>query len=659
MAGDIPAAGATPAQRFPNLLSPIELGPVTLRHRAVMSGHTMLLGDGAGAVGERLRTYLVERARGGAAMVTIESAPVRPDTLYSPAQVQLYNDAIVPDLARVADEVHMAGSTLSIILWHGGAYIASRSGHAAVAASAIPSIRGETPRPLAGSEIRELASSYAAAAGRCRTAGLDVVELQTAADYLLGSFLSPTLNRRSGEYGGSRANRTRIVREVLEAVRDAVGADLAVGVRTSASHLIPGDPAGYDLEESAGAMALLAEEGLLDWVSVITGSYWAFAQVIPPMSEPRAAVAGDAAVFRRSLPVPVIAAGRIRTPEEAEAILASEAADLIAMARTWIAEPEWATKVERGDERRIRPCISCNQACNGFVTRGEPGTCVVNPAAGRELELTAPEPAATPGRVAVIGAGPAGLETARVAALRGHSVTLHEARDRLGGDMLLASQTPGRAEIATAVEWWHRELASLGVDIRLAAAVEEEEELEADHVVWAVGATSAATAVWRLRPALFEGIPGAGSLPHAREVLRGERTVSGDVLVIDEEGGWPSVSLAETLASRREVRSVTVATALATFGEPELGYTLELEDVTTRLQKLGVVVHTSTLVEHVEAGRASVLKGGTLGPFDAVVLSTGTAAPGLDPNTLAVGDCVAPRGFWAAADDGARLARRL
>ena len=351
-------------------------------------------------------------------------------------------------------------------------------------------------------------------------------------------------------------------------------------------------------------------------------------------------------------------AGRIRTAAEAEDILAGEQADVIAMARTWIADPEWLVKIERGEEDRIRPCISCNQACTGFVARDLTGTCTVNPLAGHELEFAPLVSTSSHRSISVIGAGPAGLEVARVAALRGHDVTLYEAQARLGGEMRLAAEAPHRSEIAEALEWWERELARLGVDVRCGERVDGE-DLDPDQTVWAVGAQPAVTGVWRLRPHLVDGIPGALALAHGREILRGDRSVSGDVLVIDEEGGWPAVSGVEFIAAQPETTSVTVVTSYPTLGEPELGYTLELEAVSQRLAEAGVSVRSAALVDSVEDGMATLAGGEQLGNFDAVVLCTGTAAPVLASGLLAVGDCVAPRGFWAAVNDAARLARDL
>jgi len=649
-----------PKDRYPNLLSPIQIGPMTLKHRATMSAHGMGLGDGSGGVSDRLHNYVTTRARGGAAMLGTESAPVHVSSQNKGLNVRLYSADVVPSLRKLADSVHEAGGKLSITLWHGGHNVSFIEGQAAVSSSPIPSITRETPRAITAAEIRALIPAYAEAARRCREAGLDAVEVQTATSYLLGSFLSPAMNHRKDEYGGSFENRVRIVREICEAVRDAAGPDMAVGVRTSTSHHIPFAPVDYKLEESVAAMKVLTDAGLVDWVSVISGSRWAGHETIPPMSMKRNQLAEEARQFKAACNVPIIVAGRIRSPADAERMIADGCADVVAMARTWVAEPEWANKIIEGREDIIRPCMSCNQACAGLVFKGIPGSCVLNPTAGREGEMPLnPEPAAKPKKIAVIGGGPAGMEAARVAAARGHRVTLYEAQDHLGGQMRLAADAPHRDEMKDALTWWEAELRQRQVEIKLGTRVDAADALDADEVVWALGGDPGPTAVWRLRPWLHEGIPGSEDLPHGRDVLTGEKSVSGHVLIIDEEGGWAAISLAETLAARSDVSKLTVATTEVTWGEADLAFTREMPDVTARIKAAGIEVVTAAVVEAVEGKNVRTRDGRTLGPFDSIVLATGTVARAFPDGAHGVGDCLAPRGIWAATNDAARLARTL
>jgi len=650
----------TPQNLYPNLFSPINLGPVKLQHRVIIPGHSMVHGDSSGLISERYHAYLVTRAEGGAALVGIESAPIHPHSLTWTGQLEMWRDEIVDSLSRTAEAVHKAGSKLSIILWHGGHNVSFMRGAVALAPSAIPSVQiGEVPKVISTAEIRDIISFYAAAAERCAKAGIDVIEVQTASDYLLGSFISPQLNHRTDEYGGSVTKRCRIVLEVLEAIRKKVPATVAVGLRTSVGHYIPGDPEGYGIDDSLPAMVAIAESGLTDYVSVMSGSNAAMAETISPMTYPRAQVATQAAQFKQALPVPVTVAGRIRTPEEAEAIIASGQADIVAMARTFIADPNWVTKVQHGEKDRIRPCMSCNQICLGMASRMLPAGCNINPAAGRELEIPAPTMSSTSKTIVVVGGGPAGLECARMAAERGHKITLYEASAQLGGAMRLAAQSPYREEMLPALDWWERELELLDVNVQLNKFIDDPKTLDADEIIWATGGVSGWTWLWRNRPRLVNGIPGAQDLPHGRDIMTGVKVVAGNVLVIDEEGNWPAVNLVESLAANDAISSVTVATESALFGAPDLSLTGELPMVTRRMKQAGIKLLTSTLVKEISNKNAVTVDGDSIGPFDTMVLSMGAAANHVPDGVKAIGDCLAPRTIWSAVQDGARLAQTL
>jgi 2,4-dienoyl-CoA reductase-like NADH-dependent reductase (Old Yellow Enzyme family) len=653
-----PTPSATTA--YPILLSPLKIGPKTLRNRVVVSGHSMHHSDG-GLIGDRARGYMAARARGGTAMVTLESALITPGTRANVQQISLYDDAIVPGLGRLADAVHDAGGLVSIILWHGGHNVPHHvSGRAALAPSAIPSpSTGEMPRAMTKRDFKEIRGEFRQSARRCREAGLDAVEVQTATDYLLGSFLSPRLNLRTDEYGGQLENRIRFVAEVLQDVREVVGSGMAVGLRTSANHVIAGDPDDYGLRDSLAAMQELAERGLVDWVSVMNGSHYSFPECIPPMSYPRLNQAALGKAFKDVLDVPVFLTSRIRTPAEAESLLANGETDVVAMARTLIAEPEWANKAAAGQPDRIRPCLSCNQGCLAFSVRSIPASCIVNPVAGREFELDPIVPAATRKRIAVVGGGPAGLETARVLALRGHTVSLHEAAAQLGGALRLAGGAPFRGEMLAIIDWWERELRHLGVTVYLDTRVDPARLPEVDEVVWAIGATVGHTAVHRRRPYLRDGIPGSQGLPHGRQVMAGETKVAGRIFIVGEEGEWPLVSLIDHLLAQPGTQHVTVAIPNARLGEPLLDMTAESADVMTRLANAPVRILRETLVEKIEGHKVTTLDGTVLGPFDAIVLSTGTTSRPWPEAALGVGDCVAPRGIWAATHDANRLARSL
>ncbi|NKB44418.1 MAG: hypothetical protein GKS03_09100 [Alphaproteobacteria bacterium] len=272
-------------QDFPHLTSPFKLGPVDLRNRVVIPGHSMVHGDSSGGITEKYRAYLTTRAKGGASLIGIESAPIHPDSQTWNGQVELWRDDIIDSLATAADDVHAAGAKLSIIMWHGGHNVSYRRGAPAMAPSAIPSVQiGEIPRAMSVSDIEDTIPYYVSAAERCIKAGIDVLEVQTSSDYLLGSFLNPQLNHRTDGYGGSVENRCRIVLEILEAIRSKLPSRVALGIRTSIYHAIPGEMDGYTIDHSLPAMEHIAASGLTDYVSVMAGSNANFAETIPPMT---------------------------------------------------------------------------------------------------------------------------------------------------------------------------------------------------------------------------------------------------------------------------------------------------------------------------------------------------------------------------------------
>ena len=645
---------------FPLLTSPFKLGPVELKNRAIIPGHSMVHGDSEGLIHDRYRTYLTARAKGGSSLIGIESAPVHPDSQTWIGQVELWKDEIVESLAATSRDVHDAGSKLSIILWHGGHNVSYRRGAPAMAPSVKPSVQvGEIPRAMTVQDIKNIIPYYTAAAKRCAEGGLDVLEVQTSSDYLLGSFLSPQLNNRTDGYGGSVENRCRIVLEILEAIRAILPSHMALGIRSSIYHAIPGEPDGYTIDHSLPVIEHIAASGLTDYVSVMSGSNTNFAETIAPMTFPRPQIGEMAAKFKAALDIPVTMAGRVVTPEEAESVLANNQADLVGMARAFIADADWMVKVERGESQRIRLCTGCNQVCLGFAGRGLPAGCNINPEAGRERELPPPELAASKKRVAVIGGGPAGLECARVAAERGHTVSLHEASNQLGGALRLAASSPHREEMASTIAWWESELSILGVDVHLNSRVENPDDLDADEVVWATGAEAASMWQMRFRPSLVDGIAGTQGIPHGRDVLAGKATVSGKVLMIDEEGNFPALNLAESLAAMNDVTEVTVATNSPLLGMPDLFITGEFALFAARLKQAGVKVITGTFIDRVGNNVATTTEGEDLGPFDSIVLSLGAASTPVPEGIDGIGDCVAPRDLWAAVQDGAHKGRAL
>ena len=464
---------------YPHLLAPITLGAVTLRNRSLMgSMHTGL--EETGDWG-RVAAFYAARARGGAGLiVTGGMAPNREGGVF-PGAAGLFTDADIANHRRVTDAVHAEGGHIVMQILHAGRYAYSKD---CVGPSAVKSpISPFPPRALDEDGIEKQIDDIATAAARAIEAGYDGVEVMGSEGYFLNQFLVTHTNRRTDRWGGAYANRMRLVVEVVARVRAAMGPGPVLVYRISLIDLVP-DGSSWDeviqlakAVEAAGASCLN------------TGIGWHEARV-PTIatSVPRAAFAHLTARLRPEVGIPVITSNRINAPWVAERLLADGAADMVSMARPWLADADIIVKAASGRSAEIAPCIACNQACLDHTFSGKLASCLVNPRACHETELTyVPTPA--PKRVAVVGAGPAGMMTAIVAAERGHQVTLFDKAERLGGQLNLAKQVPGKEEFHGLVDWFATMLRHPNVTLRLGAEVGLAELESFDEVVIATGVT--------------------------------------------------------------------------------------------------------------------------------------------------------------------------
>jgi NADPH-dependent 2,4-dienoyl-CoA reductase/sulfur reductase-like enzyme len=509
-------------------------------------------------------------------------------------------------------------------------------------------------------EIREVIDAWAAAAVRLQKGGYDGCDIPTYGGHLLENFLSPLTNKRTDEYGGSLENRARLTCEVLRAVRDAVGPDFIIGIRHSGDHYVPGGLSREDLLEIARFIDGL---GIADYWMVSgsnTETLKYEAMVTPSLYHPHGLFNELAALTRSAVRVPVIVAGRVSTVEQAEAALAAGVCDLVGMTRALIADPDLPRKSQEGRIEDIRVCVGASEGCIGRLRQGKAIGCVQNPVIGREAELGEIRPAAIPKRVLVVGGGAAGLEAARVAAIRGHRVTLFEASPDLGGQILAAARAPKRQDYAVIAAWLAAQVRKLGVDVRVSSPVTAVDVVAQapDAVIVATGAT-----------ARVPDLPGI-DLPHVTttvDVLLGRVTPGRRVVVVDEDGHYAGPTTADLLAGRG--CQVTLISKYFMVGE-DIDEGIR-SDLYARLFGQGVVLEPLTAAKavvpgglrtrHTFSGAEAVIEA------DTVVLSFGGKAndslfhelDGRVPALRLVGDAVSPRRIHDALLDGTRAARAL
>ena len=464
---------------YPHLLAPLSLGHLTLKNRVLMgSMHTGLEETGDW---NRVAEFYAERACGGVAlMVTGGIAPNAEGGVF-PGAAGLYSRKDIENHRIVTDRVHQAGGLIAMQILHAGRYAYGKD---CVSASAVKSpISPFVPRELDEAGIEKQIEDIVTAATRAKEAGYDGVEVMGSEGYFLNQFLVTHTNRRTDRWGGAYENRMRLPVEVVRRVRQAVGPDFILIYRISLIDLVPNGSTWDEVVSLARAIEG-AGATLLN-----TGIGWHEARV-PTIatSVPRAAFAHLTGRLRGAVSIPVITSNRINTPDLAESLLASGMADMVSMARPFLADPDFVAKSASGRAAEIAPCIACNQACLDHTFSGKPTSCLVNPRACHETVLTY-EATATPQRIAVVGAGPAGLMAAKVAALRGHKVVLFDQASELGGQLNLAKQVPGKEEFHGLVAWFSHEITNLGIETRLGTPVDVRYLTGFDHVIVSTGVT--------------------------------------------------------------------------------------------------------------------------------------------------------------------------
>ncbi len=464
-------------QPYPKMLAPLDLGFTTLRNRVLMgSMHTGLEERGDW---DRVAAYYAERARGGAGLiVTGGMAPSKEGGVF-PGAAGLFTDADIANHRKVTDTVHRNGGKIAMQILHAGRYA---YGPECVSASAIKSpISPFPPKELDEDGIEKQIQDFVTAAMRAREAGYDGVEVMGSEGYFLNQFLSLHTNKRTDRWGGSYENRMRLPVEVVRRVREAVGDDFIIIYRISLLDLVPD---GQTFDEILQLAAAIEAAGATIFN---TGIGWHEAR-IPTIatSVPRAGFAWVTRKLMGHVGIPVITSNRINHPDVAEQVLADGCADMVSMARPFLADPDFVAKAAEGRAAEIAPCIGCNQACLDHTFSGKISSCLVNPRACFETDLTY-TPAETVKSVAVVGAGPAGLMAALVADQRGHKVTLFEKDAQLGGQLNMARVIPGKEEFHGLVAWFETMVGKSNIDLRLNTQAAAETLTGFDEVIIATG----------------------------------------------------------------------------------------------------------------------------------------------------------------------------
>lgn len=650
---------ANPA--FPKLFSPIQIGTMKLRNRVMLPPHGSAIGNifGTQAEADRNIAYWEARALAGAAWIDGISGHIANTFIpgFEPTGVGAANEGFyrlphfVERIQQFSDTMHAAGATATAQMVHQGGM---PHGPSSIMSSPVINL---APHVLDRDEIAGFIEEYRFSAGQALAARLDGIELHLNHDDIFEWFLSPLTNHREDEYGGSVENRARFAIRALEAIREAVGSSMTVGVRLNLREEVPG---GYDAAEGILIAQYLESSGLIDYFHVVVGTPWGNPSYIQPTYFDDAQWADLSGAFRGAVSLPVVHTGRVNSPEVAERVLAAGNADVVGMARAHIADGELLLKAREGRTQDIRPCVGGNECISRRYVEGLPFGCAVNPHASREID--GPWPRATKAqKVLIVGGGPAGMELAALTRQSGHDVELWEGSEVLGGQLRIAVNAPRHEGYERYLDWQERRLQQIGVKVELGrrATAELVEAAGADIVAIATGATP--------RTPQIDGV----DAPHVhdiRDVLTGAAVPGRRVLVLAQDDHVPPLSVADYLAERGH----QVTMVYATLGPAPLLGRYIVGGILGRLSEQDVQMRFMEQVVRIDAGSVRTRnvysgKEETIEGIDSVVLAcAGVSDSGLYdqlkhrlPQVHILGDAYAPRRLVFATRQAFALAETI